>query len=346
MIADPNAPKPDLRARSYSQDRLDEFHALTLADLPALKKRGGTLWLDIAGLGDASVIEQVGELFGLHRLALEDVMNNHQRAKVESYGDVLFIVVRMPEMESGLEPDQLSLFLGKDFVVSFQGRIGDCFDPIRERLRNPTGRLRARGADYLAYALIDSVVDSYFPVLESLGERLEALEDEVLLSPTTGAIPRIHGIKRELISLRRASWPQREALQALIREQSPLIHADTRLYLNDCYDHTVQVMDLLESYRELGSSLLEVWLSSNSNKLNEVMKVLTIISTIFIPLTFIAGVYGMNFKHMPELEWAWAYPVCLLVMLLAALAMMYWFMSKGWFKSRGIEGAEKPPPSS
>ncbi len=329
-----------MRAFTYDAEHLQEFPAVTLADLRGLKESGRTLWLDIAGLGDAHVIEQIGEIFSLHRLALEDVLSGHQRAKVEAYGDVLFIVMRMPEHDGHLDTDQLSLFLGANFVVSFQIRCGDCFDPLRERLRKGTGKVRSKGADALAYSLIDATIDSYFPVLESLGERLEALEDEVLLAPTHASIPRIHELRRELLTLRRAAWPQREALNALLRDHSTLIRDETRLYLNDCYDHTVQVMDLLENYRELGSSLLEVWLSSVSNRMNEVMKLLTIISTIFIPLTFIVGLYGMNFTHMPEIGWKWSYPIVLLVMLAIGLGMLRWFFVRGWFKS--LHDAQPP----
>jgi magnesium transporter len=331
-----------LRAFSYDAEHFEEFPQLSIADVRALKQSGRTLWLDVAGLGDVHVIEEIGEMFSLHRLALEDVLGGHQRAKTESYGGVLFIVVRMPEHGAHVDTDQLSLFLGENFVVSFQTRHGDCFDPVRERLRKSSGKIRAMGADYLTYALIDSTIDSYFPVLESLGERLEALEDEVLLAPTNASIPRIHEIKRELLILRRAAWPQREAIQSLLRDPTPLIKTETKLYLNDCYDHTVQVMDFVETYRELGSSLLEVWLSSVSNRMNEVMKLLTIISTIFIPLTFIVGLYGMNFEHMPEIHWKWAYPAVLIVMLLIALGMIRWFSRRGWFKSLHTELAPKP----
>jgi magnesium transporter len=342
LLADPKAPKPQLRAFSYSAEKVDEFPKLEVSEVRALLRPDRVLWLDVAGLGDVKTIAAIGEIFGLHKLALEDVMSGQQRAKVESYGAVLFIVMRMPEQGEHLDTDQLSLFLGENFVVSFQLRVGDCFDPVRERLRLLSGRLCALGADSLAYALIDSTVDSYFPVLEQIGERLEHLEDEVLLSPTTESIPRIHELKRELLMLRRATWPQREAISSLLREGNPLIKTETRLYLNDCYDHTVQVMDLLETYRELGSSLLEVWLSSVSNRMNEVMKVLTIISTIFMPLTFIVGIYGMNFHHMPELDWKWGYPLCLGVMLLISGGMLHWFVRKGWLKAL-VSRRDRPP---
>ncbi|HUR28969.1 MAG TPA: magnesium/cobalt transporter CorA [Planctomycetota bacterium] len=307
-----------------------------------LLKPDRVLWLDVAGLGDTQTIEALGEIFGLHRLALEDVLSGHQRPKVEHYGAVLFIVVRMPEQGEHLDTDQLSLFLGENFLVSFQTRPGDCFDPVREHLRSATGRLSTHGADYLAYRLLDLTVDSFFPLLESLGERIEQLEDEVLLKPTNDAIPRIHEVKRELLTLRRATWPQREAINSLLRETNPLIKDETRVYLNDCYDHTVQLMDLLETYRELSSSLLEVWLSSVSNRMNEVMKVLTIISTIFMPLTFIVGVYGMNFTHMPEIDTWWGYPAVLLLMAVIAVSMLIGFKRKGWFK--GLDARRIAPP--
>jgi magnesium transporter len=347
LLIDPQAPPPQMRAFRYSLDAIEERATLTVADVPALLKSGDVLWLDIAGLGDAAAITRVGELFGLHRLALEDVVSGHQRPKVESYGAVLFIVVRLPELDGEqLDSDQLSLFLGENFVVSFQNRPGNCFDPVRERLRKTGGRMRSLGADYLAYALLDSAVDSYFPVLESFGERLDTLEDDVLNSPDNNSIARIHTIKRDLLYLRRATWPQREAIGALLREPSPLIQPETRVYLNDCYDHAVQVMDLLETQRELGSSLLDVWLSSASNRMNEVMRLLTVISTIFIPLTFIVGVYGMNFEYMPELHWKWAYPLCLALMLIVALLMVRGFLARGWLGgNKAPRPTPTPPPS-
>ncbi len=275
-------------------------------------------------------------MFNLHGLALEDVVNVHQRPKVEEYADHAFIVTRM--IQAGLPPttEQVSMFLGEGFLLTFQERPGDCFDPVRARLRSSRGQIRDRQADYLAYALLDAVIDGYFPVLETLGERLEVLEDAVTAEPPEAEATQIHEIKRELLLLRRAVWPQREMVNALTRETSPYVTDQTRLYLRDCYDHTIQLMDIVETYREIATGLVDIYLSSVSTRLNEIMKVLTIIATIFIPLGFVAGLYGMNFDasaspwNMPELRWYWGYPVALGVMAAAALGMLYYFYRKGW----------------
>jgi magnesium transporter len=236
----------------------------------------------------------------------------------------------MLESGPGLGTDQLALFFGPGWVVTFQERAGDDFDPLRARLRAREPELCGRGSDYLAYALIDAVVDGYFPVLEQLGERVDRLEEAALHHPEPRTLHEIHTLKSDLLLVRRAVWPLREAVHALVRQEHQAVTADTRLHLNDCYDHTVQVMDLLENYRDIASSLIEIYLSSISNRLNEVMKVLTIITTIFIPLSFIAGVYGMNFEGMPELHSRWGYPLTLLAMGLVALGMLYFFRRKGW----------------
>lgn len=333
LITDPTASPTQVRVFHFAADHLEEFADPRAAKLRELIARPGTVWLDVAGMGDGARIAEIGEIFGLHRLALEDVLSGHQRPKVDPYPTALFIVARMPERrDTRLDTDQLSMFLGERFLVTFQSLPGDCFDPVRERLRKPDGRMRTLGPDYLAYALLDATIDSYFPVLEALGERLEELEDEVLREPGRNTIPRIHAVRRDLLTLRRATWPQREAINALQRESSPWIRPETRPYLNDCYDHTIQTMDLLESYRELGGSLLEVWLSSASNRMGEAMRFLTVISTIFIPLTFIVGLYGMNFDHMPELRWPYGYYVCLAALFLIAAALIAWFWRKGWFR--------------
>jgi magnesium transporter len=284
----------------------------------------------VDGLGDAEIIRSIGQLFDLHPLALEDVLSLHQRPKVDDYDTYLYLVVRMLHYGERVETEQISLFLGPGLVLTFQEEPGDCLDPIRERIRKGGGRLRHESADYLLYAILDALVDNYFPFLEQLGEVLESLEDEVVANPTRPTLGRVYDIKRDLLNVRRSLWPLRDALGALVHEDSPLLGRVTRLYLRDCYDHTLRVVDIIETYRELAAGLMEVYLSSVSNKLNEVMKVLTVISTIFIPLTFIAGVYGMNFRHMPELEWPWGYSLVWGIMIGAAAVMLVLFRRKGW----------------
>jgi magnesium transporter len=347
---DPSAPRPVVRVVGYGADGLHEQSVDDPAALPELLKRWPVVWVNVDGLGDAATIRRIGDVFNLHGLALEDVVSVHQRAKVEQYPEYLYIVLRDFDLKDGhLESDQLSLFLGKHFVLTFQERAGDAFDPVRERLRQGKGRIREHGADYLAYALLDAVIDAYFPIVEFYGERLETLEDEVILRPSRTTISVIHEIRRELLALRRACWPLREAIATLQREFSAFISDETRVYLRDCHDHTFQVMDLLESYRELGAGLMETYLSSVGNRTNEVMRVLTIIATIFIPLTFVAGVYGMNFKtevspwNMPELTWRYGYPLCLLIMALISGGLLLFFRRKGWLGSAPPLATEPTP---
>jgi len=283
----------------------------------------------VDGLGDAEVIRALGEVFGLHRLALEDVTSPHQRAKVEQYGEDIFIVARMPSLAEGLETEQVSFFLGKNFLVSFQEKVGDCFDPVRDRIRHARGRVRQAGADYLAYALFDAIVDAYFPIVEQYGEKVEALEDQLMANPGRQVAGRIHQIKRDLIVLRRAVWPLRETANSLCRDTATIITDETRIYLRDCYDHTIQIMDLVEGHREAASDLMNLYLTCISNRMNEVMKVLTVIATIFIPLTFVAGIYGMNVL-LPGESSPWAFPVIIAVMALIVLAMLTFFKKKNW----------------
>jgi magnesium transporter len=339
LVADPRARPPRMTVFAYGPAETGELVERTIEDpeeLRPLVGRGLVVWLNVDGLGDADKVLRIGEIFGLHRLALEDVLNTHQRPKVEPYGEHRFIVAKMVEWKDRLETDQLSLFLGQDFVVTFQEKPGDGFGNVRERLRAGRGLLRKSGPDYLAYALLDAVVDGYFPVLEVYGEGLEALEDRIVLELPRDCLLHIHETRRDLLTLRRAVWPLREAINQLLREADTPIQKETRLYLNDCYDHTVQIMDLVETYREVASGLMEVYLSSMGNRLNEVMKMLTIIATIFIPLTFVAGVYGMNFDpdsspwNMPELRWFYGYPACLLVMAIIAGVLLFYFKRRGW----------------
>jgi magnesium transporter len=322
---------------TYDTAEVTEQVLSDLGVLTKMRERHRVTWVDTVGLGGEALIRGLGDALELHPLALEDVVHTHQRAKLDAYPGTLFLVLNMPSLrEDALDLEQISIFIAKDFVATFQEREGDCFEPVRNRIRQARGRLRTSGPDYLGYALLDAVVDSYFPLLERYGERLEELEDRVLEDPTAALVSEVHAIKRELASIRRAVWPLREAVSMLLRDESPLITADTRLYLRDAYDHTIQVVELVESQREVASGLLDVYLSSVSNRMNEVMKVLTIIATIFIPLGFVAGLYGMNFDtsvspwNMPELSWPWGYPAALAIMASIAIGMLTYFRRKRW----------------
>lgn len=337
LISHPDATPPVLRVIGYGADMFEETEVASPAELSALRARWPTLWIDATGVGDADAVAEIGEIFGLHRLALEDVVNVHQRPKVEEYPDTLFAVARMVSLTERVDTEQVSLFLGPDWVLTFQEREGDVWEPVRDRLRAGRGRIRAAGADYLLYALLDAVVDGYYPVLEEFGSRLEFLEEEVIEDPREDLVGIIHAARRDVLALRQSVWPMREAVGQLYRDEFRLISDESRIYLRDAYDHTVQVIELLESYREMASALLEVYLSSVSHRMNEVMKVLTIIATIFIPLTFIAGIYGMNFDpasspwNMPELGWYWGYPAALGLMAVIAVGLVWFFWRKGWF---------------
>lgn len=298
-------------------------------------------WIDVQGLGDEDVLRRLGQTFSLHPLVLEDVVNVPQRQKVEDFEDQLLIIARMvlpnPNGE-GFVSEQVSLILHQKALLTIQEEpFHDCFEPVRKRIRLKKGLIRKMGPDYLAYVLYDSIIDGFFPVLEDYGERLETLEDEILENPTREILNQVHTLKRELMTLRRLSWSQRDALSALLRDDSQLISQEVMVYLRDCYDHSIQILDMVETYREFAASLMDVYLSSVSNKMNEVMKVLTVISTIFIPLTFISGLYGMNFNpkvsplNMPELSWYWGYPAVLGTMLLISVSLSFLFWRRGWF---------------
>jgi magnesium transporter len=338
LTADPCATPGQAHYFVYDETAIREGDLSEVKDVAGLRTDKGVVWIDTYGVGTPELVQRIGSAFDLHALALEDVMHAHQRPKVEDYPSGYYVVLRMPEVrgDSGLYLEQVSLFLGERYVVTFQEDPGDCFEPLRERLRRGRGRLRTAGADYLAYGLIDSIVDSYFPVLESYGDRLELLEDAVVKKPSTKVISELHAVKRDLVSMRRAIWPMREVLSELQREEHPLITNETRLYLRDCYDHCVQLVELVEGYRDIASGLLDIYLSSVSNRMNEVMKVLTIIATIFIPLSFISGVYGMNFDtdvspfNMPELHWRFGYFFALGLMLAVALGLLFFFYRKRW----------------
>jgi magnesium transporter len=331
-----SAPVIDLFA--YGPDEVVEKHINTPGEIKEYLNRWPVLWVNIDGLADTQLISEIGRMFDLHTLALEDVMHLHQRAKVEEYGDTTFVTARMVQLLDGhLQTEQISFFLGPNFVVTFQERPGkDCIDTVRDRLRRGSGKLRQNGPDLLLYYLLDAVVDAYFPVLEVYGERLEDLEDAATLAPHGKVVTQIHAVKTDLLTIRRALWPHREMINVLVRDENPLIRPETRLFLRDCYDHTIQLIDLVETYRELGADVRDLFLSSVSNRMNEVMKVLTIISTIFLPLTFIVGIYGMNFNtevspwNMPELNWYFGYPFAYLLMFVVTLGFATYFYRKGW----------------
>lgn len=306
-------------------------------------------WLDVRGLGTETILRQVGSVFRLHPLLLEDVVNVPQRPKLDFYEDHLLMIVHMikPHPKGhGFTAEQVGFVLRHHVLLTLQEEsMWDCFDPVRDRLQRSLGLLRQRGAGYLVYTLLDAIVDGYFPVLEDYGEYIEALEDEVVMCPTRKTLEKVHDLRRELLMLRRYIWPQRNVINSLIRDGSEFLTQENRIYLQDVYDHIIQILDILETYREVASSLMDVYLSSVSNRMNDVMKLLTVISTIFIPLTFIAGVYGMNFSpeaspyNMPALNWYWGYPVCLGVMGAIAIALVIFFWKQGWF-----ENFSAPPP--
>jgi magnesium transporter len=332
-IGEKKTEKIKITVIDYDSKNFQEKEVHKIEECFPFKDKPTVTWINIDGLQEVGVVEKIGTHFGVHPLILEDILHTGQRPKAEDLGDYLFIVLKMiyhDENEDEIMGEQVSLILGQNYVISFQEREGDIFNPIRERIRNGKGRIRKGGADYLAHALIDAIVDHYFVILEKLGEKIEFLEEELVTNPTPETLQVIHTLKRNLIFLRKSVWPLREVISGLERGESPLITEPTGIYLRDVYDHTIQVIDTIETFRDMVSGMLDIYLSSVSNRMNEVMKVLTIIATIFIPLTFIAGIYGMNFKFMPELEWHWGYPMLLIIMLLLVGFMLMYFRRKKW----------------
>jgi len=332
-IGEEKVEKTKITVLDYDELHFQEKEMETIDECFPVKDKPTVTWINVDGLHRAEILETIGDYFRLHPLVLEDILNTGQRPKVEDFGDYIYIVLKMLHSEDTngeIVEEQLSLVLGPTFVISFQEREGDVFDPIRERIRNGRGRIRKMGSDYLAYALIDSVVDNYFIALEKLGEEIEFLEEELVTNPTTETLQVIHDLKRELVFLRKSVWPLREIISGLERGESTLIRESTGIFLRDVYDHTIQVIDTVETFRDIVSGMLDIYLSSVSNRMNEVMKVLTIIATIFIPLTLIAGIYGMNFQYMPELGWRWGYPMVWLVMLAIGALMLVYFRRKKW----------------
>jgi len=305
--------------------------ALDVAELEAFRDREGILWVDVNGVHDAEIISRIGTVFNLHPLLLEDVLNTHQRPKVEEYGENLFLVLRMLlQGDDAIEMEQISLVLGQRYVLTFQERSRDTFDPVRRRLEDAGSRMRQQGADYLTYALVDTIVDGYFAVLEGVGDRIETLEDAVIETPDRETLAEVYDVKRTLAELRRAIWPLRDSLGTMARGDSPQVSATTLPYFRDVADHAIRTLDTIETYRDTTATLIDMYMSSVSNRLNEVMRVLTVIATIFIPLTFIVGVYGMNFTDMPELAWRWGYPAVWGVMVAVVVGLIVFFRRRDW----------------
>jgi len=332
-IGEKRAEKTRISIIEYDEKNFQEREVAKIEECFPLKDAPNLTWINIDGIHQAEIIETLGKHFGLHPLLQEDILNTDQRPKVEDHGTHIFIVLKTLSYDDNTKEiriEQVSIVLGANFVISFHEGEGDIFNLIRSRIKNTIGRHRKMGADYLAYTLMDAIVDHYFIVLELLGERIEFLEEALVADPKPTTLREIHKLKRELIFLRKSVWPLREVVSILERGESALIQSSMVIFLRDVYDHTIQIIDSVETFRDIVSGMLDIYLSSMSNKMNEVMKVLTIIATIFIPLTFIAGVYGMNFKYMPELEMHWGYFMILGVMSVVALGMIIYFWKKKW----------------
>ena len=324
----------------YTDAEFTERELTAAEDCQKYLQRESVTWIHVQGIAEPTTMRQLGRMFGLHHLALEDVINLGQRPKLDEHQDQLFVIMAHPVKENdptNVVMRQLSIFVGPSFVVSFYPGADDPFGPVRQRLRDHAGRIRERGSDYLLYALIDLVIDEGYPVLELIGDEIEELEEELLDRPTRDSLHRLHHLKRTMLVVRRMFWPQREVLNSLIRDASGIVSEENLVYYRDCYDHTIQIMDLVEIYRDMLTGLLDIYMSSVSYRLNEIMRVLTIIATIFIPLTFIVGLYGMNFSNpdspwsMPELHWYYGYPMVWVLMIAVLGGMLFYFKRRKWF---------------
>jgi magnesium transporter len=323
---------PSISILEYDQDNFSQIEDASEQDLGTALKKDRVTWFKVQGVHQPEIVSQLGRIFNLHPLVMEDILNSQQRPKLESFDEYEFLALKAFEVnDSQIQPRHLSLILGRGYVLTFQDSDFDPFGPILERIASGKGRIRHMGADYLACALLDLVVDGYFQVMEQVSENLEKLEDVVLAEQDRETLEALYELKKEAFSLRKATWPLREVMAELSRGESALVTEAVLPFMRDVYDHTIQVIDGSESLRESLTTLKDIYLSSISNRMNQVMKVLTIIATLFIPLTFLAGVYGMNFKHMPELEWPWAYPTVLILMLVVVIAMLFYFRRKKWF---------------
>ncbi|MGK2905441.1 MAG: magnesium/cobalt transporter CorA [Desulfuromonadales bacterium] len=325
--------KPVITLIDYDQSHLETLNDITLDEAMSFRNTDTVSWINLSGIHDVELIDEFGKRFDIHPLALEDILNTHHRPKLDEHEGFSLIILKMLFFNNEtltLATEQVSLLLGQHYVISFQELEGDVFNGVRDRLQRSSGKIRQRGPDYLAYALIDSIVDSYFHILEKIGDQLVQLEEELISNPDSTMLTTIHHYKRELLLLRKSVWPLREVISQLHKEDSPLISEGTQIYLRDLYDHTVQAIDTLEIFRDTISGLQDLYMSSVSNRMNEIMKVLTIMASIFIPLTFIAGIYGMNFEYIPELKWRYSYFVLLGFMASCAIGMLIFFRRKKW----------------
>ncbi|MGB9938949.1 magnesium/cobalt transporter CorA [Methanosarcina sp.] len=333
-VGEKKVEKVVIRVLAYNSEKLIERELETVEGCLEFKDQPGiNLWINVDGLDRIDVIEKLGGYFDIHPLTLEDVLNTGQRPKTEDYESYIYTVLKMMLLDTEREEivvDQVSIIIGPNYILSFQERQGDVFDPVRERFENPASRLRKNGVDYLAYSMIDAVVDNYFLILEHFGDEIEYLEEGLVIQPRPETLRTIQKYKRDMIILRKSVWPLRELINGLQRIESNLIKETTRIYLRDIYDHTIQVIDSVEDFRDILASMVDIYLSSISYRMNDVMKVLTVIATIFIPLTFIAGVYGMNFEYMPELKWRWGYPAVMFGMTLLGVSMFAYFKKRRW----------------
>jgi magnesium transporter len=332
-IGDGKTDKVKITIFNYDEKQFQEREAKTISECFAYKDNSSVTWIDVDGVHELDILEKLGACFGLHSLVLEDVLNTDQRPKIEDYGDYLYVVLKMVShngKSDEIKAEQVSIIIGANYVISFQEGNEDVFDPVRERIKNNKGIIRKSGNDYLAYSLMDTIVDNYFLIVEKLGEKIENAEADLVNNPNSQTLQSIHNLKKDMMFLRKSVWPLREVVSYLEKGESAIIKKTTYIYFRDIYDHTIQVADTIETLRDMLSSMLDIYLSSVSNRLNSIMKVLTIIATIFIPLTFIVGIYGMNFRYMPELEWKWGYFAVWFVILAVVIGMLVYFKKKKW----------------
>jgi len=331
FVGEQKVEEPKIHVIQYDEKAIVESDIQSISEVFKFINKLSVTWIDVVGLHQPVLIEDIGKMFKIHPLVLEDIVHTSQRPKLEEFDNYIFLVLRMFYFQDkDIIDEQVSLILGENYVITVQEKPGDIFDPTRERIRSRKFRITKSKSDYLAYSLIDAIVDNYFVILEDLGDRVELIEEDLLLTPSQDTLQEIHSLKRKMVSLRRSVWPLREVVNNLDKTESSLIQKTTKIFVRDVYDHTIQVIDTIENYRDILTGMLDIYLSSLSNRMNEIMKILTIIATIFIPLTFIAGVYGMNFEFMPELRWHWGYFGVWVVMIVIAIIMVFYFRKKKW----------------